>query len=867
MVTATSPSSPFLPHPVYLVALTPGFSQREYQLVAAETLIGRDGQRCALVNAGPTVSRVHALLTCDRERAPVLQDLDSTNGLFVNGRRVEVQTVLHEGDLIGLGTPSPHLRFQLQSTREPRRYTLPPKGRWVIGRAPECELSLAGEATVSSCHAILTNAEGRLLLEDNQSLNGTWVNGRARRKGQLNPADEVLIGSTRFRFQLLDDGSLWTEQQEYGQSVHLECVGLTRKARMASRKGRILLDQVTLSITAGEFVGILGPSGAGKTTLLTALSGAVPPDQGWLLYNEVVLEPYSSLFRNSIGYVPQDDILHQDLSVEASLDYMARLRLSPDLSEEQRQAVVDGTIETLGLQSVRLQPIGQLSGGQRKRVSLGAELLVRPGLLFLDEPTAGLDPATEQQLMHHFRGMADQGTTVVMTTHLLAHMDLFDKVAICAQGHLVFFGTPQEALSFFGEADAPLFTPAQIFKRLVASGNGVFSDDQASDVRHLAEKYRQSSYCRTHITNRLSPAAQGLLAGSGEPDEQAPSPDRPFGERLRQALTHCSLLAFLRSWFILSRRHLQIRLGSARKILLYLLVPLVLALVTLSQSMPGIPENALVRSRMTAIAEAVNQGGTDFERRLVLLLGPEKEAAPRSGAALLYALRYEGPANLPLPMGSLLMMVMTAVFCGTLIACLEISAERSIYRRERQSYLKILPYITSKLPCCYLLTSLQCLVFVALCLLSPVVRLVDVLPLWLSMVAIAWSSVGLGLLVSALDASGGRYSVMAAVAVVLPQLLLSGGIGPEFFQGMSALQRALADLLPARWGLEMVCTAVFGSLTGEGVRWIPTFIREGIGFDFGFWVYYTDGSILLGQFLCWLLMSAGILHIRDHRRW
>ncbi|MGE4559061.1 MAG: FHA domain-containing protein [Desulfobulbus sp.] len=868
MVITSHPPCPVDTGPVYLSALAAGFSQREYRIAAQETFIGRDGQCCGLVNAGPTVSRCHARLIRQEGRRFSLQDLDSTNGLYVNGQRIVGETLLREGDLIGLGMPAPHLRFQHQSSREPRRYSLPAKTQWVVGRDPECDLSLAGEPTVSGRHALLCNENGRLVLVDDQSLNGTWINGRARRRALLAAADTVLIGSMRFRFQLRDDGVLSVEQQECGQSVDLECVALTRRAKPSSAQGRILLDQMCLHIAAGEFVGIIGPSGAGKTTLLRTLSGMMPPDEGWVLCNETVLDPSSPLFRNTIGYVPQDDILHQELSVEASLDYMARLRLSPDLSPAQRQAIVDGTVETLGLQQVRRLPIGQLSGGQRKRVSLGAELLVRPGLLFLDEPTSGLDPATEQQLMRHFRAMADQGTTVVMTTHLLAHVDLLDKIAICAQGNLVFFGTPREALAFFGVPDAPLADPTRIFARLAGEGHAGSPEEQLACARQFAEQFRRSSFFQAHIYSRFSATARTLFGG--EDDGRRPAPvifSKRRWARVWQALPNGSPMAVLRSWAILSRRHLQIRLGSLKKIVLYLLVPVVLALVTLSQPMPGIPDDALVQARKTEITEAVSRGGAAFERRLGLLLGGEEPGAFRSGSERLYALRYEGAAHLPIPMGSLLMMVMAAVFCGTLMACLEISGEISIYRRERQSYLRIFPYIASKLPCCFFLTALQCLVFLAICLLSPVLRQVELSSLWLGMVAISWSSVGLGLLLSAADPSGGRFSVMAAVAAVLPQLLLSGGIGPEFFRSMSTIQRVLADLLPARWGLEMICTAVYGSLAGEGVRWIPAFIRDGIGFDFGTGVDYNSGLILLGQFLCWLFLCAGILHYRDHRGW
>jgi hypothetical protein len=335
---------------------------------------------------------------------------------------------------------------------------------------------------------------------------------------------------------------------------------------------------------------------------------------------------------------------------------------------------------------------------------------------------------------------------------------------------------------------------------------------------------------------------------------------------LRHMIDGGTPAAAIRSWWILSRRHLQIRLGSFHRVLLFLLVPGVLALVTLAQPIPGFVEESTVQARKADIGLALAPGGSAVERQLRILLASPKETPSRSAADLLYALRYEGPVNLPIPMGVVLMMVMSAAFCGTLIACLEISGEGEIYRRERRSHLRIVPYIASKLPFCFLLTALQCLVFLVIIMLHPVFRQVEMVPLWLSMVGVAWSSVALGLLLSSLDPSDGRFSVMAAVAVVLPQLLLSGGIGPEFYRGMSEGLRVLADLLPARWGVEAICFALFDSVKGAGVEWIPGFIREGIGFDFGPEVYYNSASLLLGQFVLWLLLCAGILFTRDYRR-
>lgn len=861
------------PRPAYLVALDAGFSYREYRIDAPSVTIGRDAGRCDIVVAGATVSRRHVRIAAVAEGRFRLEDLDSTNGVFVNGVRVDGGVELADGDLISLGfAEGCHLRFQARSSDEPRRLTLPARKQWRIGRAPDCDLPLPFEPTVSSHHALLTPREGCLFLADQHSLNGTWVNGRALPKeSDLAVTDIVVIGSTHFRFQLEADGALTVEQRECGQAVKLECIGLTRSVPHGRAGTRLLLDDITLSFAPGEFVGILGPSGAGKTTLLSALGGFTRPSRGQVLFNETPLDSAYEMFRNTIGYVPQDDILHPELSVETSLDYIARLRLSPDIDAAQRANIVGGTIETLGLNQVRHCPIHQLSGGQRKRVSIGAELLVRPSILFLDEPTSGLDPSVEERLMRHFRGMAHNGTTVVITTHVLYNLALLDKVVILSQGRLVYFGPPEEALRFFGEDGAPLTRPTGIFDLLTGEEGASGIESQEEIAARFAHRYRHSPFQAENIDQRLSPMARLLRVQEekcpdptlAEPSVKARTGARmPVGGRPTRGRPFAGSL---RAWLILSRRHLHIRSTSAQRLLWFLFIPLALALVTLSQHISGTLADEMVRKRKADIAEAVARGGGYMESQLKVLLSPAGTYDPRSAADLVYALHHEGVANLPVPMSVLLMIVMTAVFSGTLIASLEISAEQSIYRRERMSHLRIAPYLGSKLPFCLAITALQCLVFLGICWFNPALRQTAFLPVWLTMIAIAWSSVATGLFLSTVDPTAGRLSVLLAIAVVLPQLILSGGLGPDFYSHMNGWLRWATDLLPARRGLEMVCTALFNSLSGESAGWIPEFIRKVIGFDFGGSVYYTGASILMVQSLLWLFFSAWFLKRRDIR--
>ncbi len=841
-----------------LVALTAGFAYRTCRLPADGLCLGRDGGQCDLVASGAAVSRRHARIRADAAGRWLIEDLGSTNGVFVNGRRIDGAVALADGDTIGLGTAAGQLRLQLGETTASGPTLLPPQAAWVIGRADDCDLALPSEPTVSSRHALLRARGQGLRIVDHASLNGTWVNGRSVRDCPLGPGDTVTIGPCRFRFALDPDGSLRVQRLASGQGVRLECVGLGRD----SDRGRPLLDDLTLAVAPGEFVGILGPSGAGKTTLLNALVGVTRPHRGAVLINGAPLATARAMLRNDIGYVPQDDILHPELTVARSLAYTALLRLPPDLGDEQRAALVDTTIGTLGLQAVCDQPIHQLSGGQRKRVSIGAELLVRPGVLFLDEPTAGLDPGVEERLMRHFRSMADHGTTVVLTTHLLASLALFDKVALLARGRLVYFGPPAEAPSFFGCA-----TMARVFDLLgdepLPAGRG------EATVAGWAERYRCSPLGAAQVLDRLSAEAR-RLAG---PEEGPPPlvPARPGGIATRLAALRClvpapgRLTTALRSWSVLSRRHLQIRLRAPKRLLLFLLIPAVLALVTLSQPISGPPDEAAVRAEREQLRARVARGGPSLEVQLKSLLSPAGTWDQRPAANLLWALRHEGPAHLPVPLSVLLMVVMTAVFSGTLISCLEISTERSIYRRERLSHLAIAPYLAAKLPFCLGMTALQCLLFLLLCWLHPALGQLPLLPAWLTMVAVAWCSVAIGLCLSAADPAGGRFSVLLAIVAVLPQLILSGGLGPDFYAGLRPAVRLAADLLPARHGLEMVCTALFAGLEGEGVRWIPGFVRGVIGFDFGRAVYYSGACTLFVQSLLWLLLCAWFLKRQDAR--
>jgi ABC-type multidrug transport system ATPase subunit/pSer/pThr/pTyr-binding forkhead associated (FHA) protein len=868
----------------YLIALSPSLMNREYVIGPLGITVGRDAS-CEVVVSGATVSRQHFRIDPDDRGRWILRDLNSTNGVFVNRRRVEGPLALDDGDLIGIGAAqAEYLRFQTESGRaKPWVMALPSSERWRIGRAPASDIALSFDSTVSSNHAVVMRRGDRLEIQDLRSLNGTYVNGRRIRREVLEPADTVTVGSTALRFQVEPAGGLRVVRRDCRDEIALECVDVTRQVGGVGSKGKRILDRVMLAIKPGEFVGLLGPSGAGKSTLLKALNGYNPPDRGCVLLNETPLYRSFAMFRNVIGYVPQDDIVHAELTVETSLDYVARLRLPPDVAPEQRRELIDSTIETLGLSHVRKNRIHELSGGQRKRVSIGCELITRPSVLFLDEPTSGMDPSTEERLMRHFQAMARRGTTVLITTHILYNLGLLDRVVILSRGRLVFFGTPGEALGFFSNDGKPLDRPTEIFDVLegeTSTGNGVPSGDRDAIAEHFQEKYLKSDLFKRHVAEQLSDVGKGMTrvaAPELAPAVQTPAPPSTAEQQQYAALLEkpvqtkgrmgsVSGLFSPRSWKTLTQRQFAVKLVSPKRALFYLAVPLVLALVTLSLPTNPLPDDAAAQATRQDISARIHNGPIDIGAPIKALLSPQGAEDPRPAEDVVYSLQHETVANLPTPLSVLLMFVMTAVFMGTLMACLDISSERAIYTRERMANGRIADYLASKLPFLLAATALQCALFLGLCWLKPGLRIFDFGGAYLALVMMAWTSCALGLFLSALDPTPGQFSVILAIVVVLPQLVFSGGLGPDFYGGMSPVMKAFASALPARWGLEMLMTAFYRQPDHTALAWTEGFIRDTVGFRFGPQVYLFNSLVLPAQALGWLVLSGLVLKRLDRVR-
>ena len=224
---------------------------------------------------------------------------------------------------------------------------------------------------------------------------------------------------------------------------------------------RQILHEVSVSIEPGALVALAGGSGAGKTTLLEILAGLRAPSAGQVKHDGVRVDAGATR-HSGVGYVPQDDIIHGEMPLRRTLQYAARLRLPTGTSAEQAGRMVDDILRELDLSDRRDVAVRMLSGGQRKRASMAAELLTRPSTFFLDEPTSGLDPSTSAEVVRLLRELTRRGVTVVLTTHEPTTIDQCDQVIFLTRnGHLAFAGTPAQARRYFGVDDL-----AEVYRRL-----------------------------------------------------------------------------------------------------------------------------------------------------------------------------------------------------------------------------------------------------------------------------------------------------------------------------------------------------------------------------------------------------------------
>ncbi|WP_354637961.1 FHA domain-containing protein [Kitasatospora camelliae] len=490
--------------------------------------VGRD-PTSEIVLDDPRVSWHHAVLRATVDHW-LLEDVGSTNGTFSGGRRIQHEDVgpgsrLRFGDpadgpvatLADLPAPAAGERTSLITPQSSSVFRRPSSvlrlpGRTVrIGRARDNDLVL-DDLGVSRHHAELrTRPDGGHEIVDLDSHNGTYVNGGPVLRARVGPADIIGIGHSA----LCLSGDELVEYTDTGE-ISLDVQDLV--VRVGPDR-RVLLDGVGFPLPERALLAVAGPSGAGKSTLLNALTGLRPADEGTVLYDGRDLYRDYAELRRRIGLVPQDDILHTQLTVRRALSYAAELRFPGDTAKHEREARVTEVIRELGLDARADLVISSLSGGQRKRVSVALELLTKPSLLFLDEPTSGLDPGMERSVMQMLRGLADDGRTVVVVTHSVLSLNVCDRLLVLAPGgRTAYYGPPDEALPFFGFTEWP-----EAFEAFE-------NEDHDGWQRRFRESPQYQRYVAAGAAPAVQPGAPAVHPGSGAaPGRGAGRGGRPGG--------------------------------------------------------------------------------------------------------------------------------------------------------------------------------------------------------------------------------------------------------------------------------------------------------------------------------------------------
>ncbi len=684
------------------------------EVLAKPVIIGREPD-CDIILDAPQISRHHARLVYTGAGWQV-EDLDSANGLAVNDRANQVSNaIVTEDDVLFFGSyrfPVSRLRDFLETSDSSTvggQIPLPKnKSVITIGRGPNNDVVIEAPQ-ISRHHARLIQSQGEVHLEDLGSANGTFIDGKRIKRAKLEPDQTISFGSYAVRLDLAR-GAI---QRSYKGDILLQAENLRYDVKDGKQTRRIL-DGISFTVYPTEFMGLMGPSGSGKTTLLMSLIGYLRPSYGRTLVNGDDLTLNYNRYRGAIGYVPQDDIIHNQLTVYEALYYTAKLRLPPDTTDEEIERRINKVLGDLEIAETRFVRIGSperkgISGGQRKRVNLALELLTEPALLCLDEPTSGLASEDAQNVMRLLRRLADEGRTILLTVHQpsIQMYRLLDNVLYIADGEEVYYGPayPDSMLYFHPEvrlnspeAERVLADPGTCMLPLMEAKRA------GEPMETFAARYRQSRYHEEYVEDRRKNRAGVSVTTSGE--------------RGRPRFT-------LRQLFTLSRRFLSIKIKDRLSTFILLIQAPIIAVLL---DMVFVAETGGVMSRL--------------------------QFAP-------YAL---------------FLMVISSIWFGCSNAAREIVSEQAIYKRERMVNLSIPAYVLSKFFILGAVCLVQNVILLSMTYFvldfwgNPIYHLAI---LWLASMA----GVGMGLALSAVVRTEQAAMAMVPL-LLIPQVILGGAIMP-----------------------------------------------------------------------------------------
>ena len=627
-----------------------------------------------------------------------------------------------------------------------------------IGRAPDNDFVLS-DPLVSAHHARIEWNDDGVLITDLGSTNGTFVGNTRIHSHLVTEPTTVGIGSTFIVVSPADSGQV----QETTTAGELTIRDLT----FSVDHGRLkLLDGISFALPGNELLAVVGPSGAGKSTLLKALTGEQKAQKGQVLFDGLDVYSHYAVMRNRIGVVPQNDVVHADLTVRQTLQYAAELRFVKDVSKKERAERIAEVLADLDLTEHVDKKVKKLSGGQRKRVSTAIELLTKPGLLFLDEPTSGLDPQLDRDVMELLARLAhgahgsDSGRTVMVVTHNETHIDRADKVLILAAGgRPVYFGPPRDVIGYFEQRLAEIRQGGRLITRAPQGG---FADP--TEITGFADVY---TLIRNH-TPELRTHLEATVPSTRPGGSTRPSSDKP--DRIpRKAASQTTP----RQVSMLVRRHLRIIAADPSYLLFMLVLPIIMGLLT--KAISG------------------DYGFTVPDLDLTMLTPAEVQDKHTNQALQL-----------------LVVLITGAAFAGMAVTIRELVGERDIFLREKAVGLRPGAYLAAKTIVLALVATVQTALMmgVAFAINKPPTEALVLRSAPLELSVCCWLTAfvcGLmGLMVSSFVSSSAQVMPVLVVAI-MGQIVMAGGLidisGKVVFE-------QLAWLMPSRWGYAMAAGTI-----------------------------------------------------------
>jgi ABC-type multidrug transport system ATPase subunit/pSer/pThr/pTyr-binding forkhead associated (FHA) protein len=690
------------------------------------------------------------------------------NGLLYQGRKIRgdetFRKSLIRGDLFRIGDENGTLiTLTYNDGTGTEQETMPAvrpfklsDSEITIGRNPDNKLVLA-HPQVSAHHARLVHEGGAYRIFDLNSTNHVYVNSELTTNQLLKLGDEIRIGPYKFVYES-------THLTQYDESNYIRINA--HDLKKFGNNNVILLNNISLSIPPRKLVALVGGSGAGKTTLMSALNGLRPSQEGTVLYNGKDLYHNLAAFSDQLGYVPQDDIVHRDLTVERALYYAAKLRLPSDFTHEQIDQRINEVLEDVEMTGRRHLLVKKLSGGQRKRVSIALELLANPSVFFLDEPTSGLDPGLDRKMMFLLRKLADQGHTIIVVTHATNNINTCDYICFLAQGgRLAYFGPPEEAKSYFDKSDF-----AEIYTSLEPTEENPNIPDEAEARYKLSEAYQE--YIAKPL--RAEPAATDARQQQPKEIKRLKKRGNPWTQFI---LLFQRQLELLRN----DRSTLLILLAQAPLIALFLML-----LVRVEIGSGIFDPDKMIQCQSQVITSSGPIGLSTGQATLVncdriinyLKTNSQGITYAQQRGGVNQALQDFIPAGQGLnAQRALFLLAFIAILFGVLNASREIVKETAIYQRERTVNLGIVPYLLSKILVLGMIALFQSAVLVLIVdAFEPLhqgIFMPVLLEVYISIALAALTGMMIGLTMSAISPNEDTAQSLLPL-ILIPQIIFAG---------------------------------------------------------------------------------------------